>query len=65
MLIFDELRYTQSAASDLAKLCALVAARLVVPHIDVEADWTRGGELARDLLERRVTGKVVLRIGRH
>ena len=65
MLIFDELRYTQSAASDLGKLCALAVAGLVVPHIDVEADWTRGGELARDLLERKVTGKVVLRIGGH
>jgi NADPH:quinone reductase-like Zn-dependent oxidoreductase len=65
MLIFDELRYAQSASSDLGKLCGLVAAGLLVPHIDVEADWSRGGELARDLLERKVTGKVVLRIGRH
>ena len=62
MLIFDELRYTQSAASDLARLCALVATGILTPHIDVEADWTRGGELARDLLARRVTGKVVLHI---
>jgi NADPH:quinone reductase len=65
MLIFDELRYTQSAASDLGKLCALVAAGLLTPHIDVEADWIRGGELAGDLLARKVTGKVVLTIGPH
>jgi NADPH:quinone reductase len=62
MLIFEELRFTQSAASDLAKLCRLIAAGVLVPHIDVEADWSRGGELAQDLLARRVTGKVVLRI---
>jgi hypothetical protein len=64
-LLFDELRFTQSASSDLARLCALVAAGLLVPHIDVAADWTRGGELARDLLARNVTGKVVLTIGQH
>jgi NADPH2:quinone reductase len=63
MLIFVELRHTQTAASDLRSLFALVTAGLLKPHIDVEADWTRGGELARDLLARKVTGKVVLRIG--
>jgi NADPH2:quinone reductase len=62
-LIFDELPYTQSAASDLSVLCGLVAAGKISSHIDVEADWSRAGELARDLLERRVTGKVVLTIG--
>jgi NADPH:quinone reductase len=62
MLIFDELRYTQSAASDLSRLCALIASGVLVPHIDIEADWTRGGDLARDLLSRKVTGKVVLHI---
>jgi NADPH:quinone reductase-like Zn-dependent oxidoreductase len=62
MLVFEELRTTQSAASDLSKLCVLIAAGVLVPHIDVEADWTRGGELARDLLARKVTGKVVLHI---
>jgi NADPH2:quinone reductase len=64
MLIFVELRHTQSAVSDLRTLHALTAAGLLKPHIDVEADWTRGGELARDLLARKVTGKVVLNIGR-
>jgi NADPH:quinone reductase len=63
MLLFDELRYTETAASDLGKLGALIAAGLLTPHIDVEADWVRGGELARDLLARNVTGKVVLTIG--
>ena len=62
-LLFDEMRYTQSAASDLAALCALVAAGTLSIHIDVTADWSRAGELARDLLERRVSGKIVLSIG--
>jgi NADPH:quinone reductase len=61
-LLFDELRYTQSAAADLAALCALVAAGTLSIHIDVTADWSRAGELARDLLERRVSGKIVLSI---
>jgi NADPH2:quinone reductase len=64
MLIFEELKRTQSASSDLATLCALIADGVLTPHIPVEADWTRGGELARDLLSRNVTGKVVLNIGR-
>ena len=64
MLIFEELKRTQSAPSDLATLCALIAEGVLTPHIPVEADWARGGELARDLLSRNVTGKVVLNIGR-
>ena len=64
LLLFDELPHTQSAASDLSALCALVASGVLKIHIDVEDDWSHGGALARDLLERRVTGKVVLRIGR-
>jgi NADPH:quinone reductase len=64
-LVFDELRHTQSAASDLAALCALVAAGTLTIHVDVAADWSRAGELARDLLERRVSGKIVLTIGTH
>ena len=63
MLLFDELRYTESAVSDLSALCALIAAGTLRPHVDVEADWSRAGELAHDLLERRVTGKIVLHIG--
>ncbi|HVC03911.1 MAG TPA: zinc-binding dehydrogenase [Candidatus Acidoferrales bacterium] len=64
LLLFDELPHTQSAASDLSALCALVADGVLKLHIDVEDDWSRAGALARDLLDRRVTGKVVLRIGR-
>jgi len=41
----------------------LVAAGELTPHINVEADWHRGGELARALLARDVTGKVVLNVG--
>jgi NADPH2:quinone reductase len=63
-LIFEELRHTRSAASDLSALCALIATGKLKTHIDVQADWSRAGELASDLLERRVTGKVVLSIGR-
>ncbi len=63
MRLFDELHYTQSAVSDLTALCALIAAGTLRPHVDIEADWSRAGELARDVLDRRVTGKVVLHIG--
>jgi NADPH:quinone reductase-like Zn-dependent oxidoreductase len=63
MLLFDELRYTESASSDLTTLCTLIAEGLLTPHISSESDWSKGGELARDLLARNVTGKVVLTIG--
>jgi len=63
MLVFDELRYTQSAVQDLTALCGLIAKGTLRPHVDVEADWSRAGELARDLLERRVSGKIVLHVG--
>jgi NADPH:quinone reductase len=62
-LVFDELRYTQGAAADLTTLCALIAAGHLKPHSSVQSDWSLAGELARDLLERRVTGKVVLTMG--
>jgi NADPH2:quinone reductase len=63
LLIFEELPRTQSASSDLTALCALIAKDVLHLHIDVEEHWSHAGGLARDLLERRVAGKVVLRIG--
>lgn len=65
MLIFEELKRTQSATSDLITLCALIAQGVLTPHIPVESDWGQGGEMARDLLSRKVTGKVVLTVGTH
>ena len=52
-------------SSDLATLCALIAQVVLMPHIHVEADWMHGGQMARDLLSRKVTGKVVLKVGTH
>lgn len=65
MRIFEELRHTQTASSDLGTLCSLIAAGVLTPHIPVESDWTRGGQMARDLLSRKVTGKVVLIVSTH
>ena len=65
MLIFEELKRTQSASSDLATLCALIAQGVLTPHIPIESDWVQGGQMARDLLSRKVTGKVVLKVGTH
>ena len=36
MLIFEELKRTQSASSDLTTLCALIAGGVLTPHIPVE-----------------------------
>lgn len=62
MLLFEELHHTASASADLGLLCELIEAGQLIPHVAAEAGWERGGELARDLLERRVAGKVVLHV---
>ena len=51
------------ASRGLARLGALVAAGKVRPHIAVEDDWTKIGEVAQFLIDRRFVGKAVLRIG--
>lgn len=63
LYLFAELRQTRSAARDLATLGALVAGGRLALHVGAEAPWTEAGALGRALLERRVAGKVVLRIG--
>ncbi len=51
-----------AAARDLARLAGLVAAGQLRPHIGMEAPWTRIGEAAQDLLDRRFVGKAVLHL---
>ena len=42
MLIFEELKRTQSASSDLSTLCALIADGVLTPHIPIESDLGPG-----------------------
>lgn len=52
-----------SAADDLRLLAQLATEKRLIPRIEVEAPWTQIGTIARNLLERKYSGKVVLHIG--
>jgi NADPH:quinone reductase-like Zn-dependent oxidoreductase len=60
--LFEELDAQASAASGLARLCALVASRHLDAQIELEGSW-RDPALAIDaLLTRRMGGKAVLHV---
>ena len=61
MLVFTEVG-REPASEGLARLAQLVADGQVKPHIDVEDSWKQIGQLAEDLLQRRISGKAVLRV---
>lgn len=63
--LFDELGRVPSAASDLAWLAGEVAAGRLSTNIGVEVSWDDEGQpqaALRDLMERRVPGKAVVRL---
>lgn len=60
-IVFYEIA-REPAAPDLARLVSLVASGQLRPPITVEAPWTRVGEIAQQLTERRFTGKAILHL---
>jgi NADPH:quinone reductase len=60
-ILFHEVK-RQPAAVGLARLVKLVASGALVPHIDVEADWSEIAGVAQQLTDRRFLGKAVLKI---
>ncbi|WP_337103876.1 zinc-binding dehydrogenase [Paenibacillus sp. YIM B09110] len=52
----------QSAADDLSLLARLVADKRLTPRIAVEAPWTEIDTVARNLMERKFSGKAVLHL---
>jgi len=62
LILFHELRRVEPAADGLALLAALVAGRVLRPHVAVEAPWTEIGPIARQLLDRTFAGKAVLHL---
>lgn len=52
----------QSAADDLSLLARLVTDERLIPRIQVEAPWTEIDTVARNLMERKFSGKAVLRL---
>lgn len=63
LYIFEELAHGQTGTRDFARLLELVADGRVQTQIGVELDWSRTGEAVEALLDRRVAGKAVLRVG--
>jgi NADPH:quinone reductase-like Zn-dependent oxidoreductase len=59
LLLFNEFR-REPAAVGLTRLASLVADQRLRPHIALEAPWTEIGSVARQLLDRRISGKAVL-----
>lgn len=61
-IIFHEV-LAHPASEGLARLACMVDEGRLNPRIEVEAPWTEIGEVARSLMDRRYTGKAVLRVG--
>jgi NADPH:quinone reductase len=59
MLVFTEVS-REPASIGLGRLAQMVAEGRVKPHIEVEESWSRIGQVAEDLLQRRISGKAVL-----
>ena len=60
--LFAELASVENAATGLSRLLRLVANGSLQPRISVEASWREVGRVARDLIDRRFTGKAVLHL---
>jgi NADPH:quinone reductase len=60
--LFGELDHTRSGSADLRRLADLVAEGRVDPQIDLTLSWTDAAQAIEALLDRRVSGKAVLRV---
>ena len=58
----SELASHDSAASDLARLCALAAAGRLDGQVEFEGSWRQPGPAIDSLLRRRIGGKAVLHV---
>jgi NADPH2:quinone reductase len=62
LLIFSELAREASGTADLARLAELVADGRLDCSVEREASWREAGEHVQALIDRTVTGKVVLHV---
>lgn len=60
-ILFDELK-REPASVGLRRLAGLVADGRLHPRVSVEAPWDQVDEIVRQLVERRFSGKAVLRV---
>jgi NADPH2:quinone reductase len=62
LFLFAELQRERSCSDDLRRLAELVAGGRLECSIDQEASWRAATEAISALLDRRIAGKVVLRV---
>jgi len=62
LVLFSELRKAEPASEGLAILAAMIAQGRLKPRIEIEANWTEIGSIARQLLDRSFMGKAVLHL---
>ncbi len=62
LVLFPELKKVEPASEGLAILAAMIAGGTLKPRIEIEANWTEIGAVARQLLDRSFMGKAVLHL---
>jgi NADPH2:quinone reductase len=62
LILFHELRKVEPASEGLAILAGMIARGTLKPRIEIEANWTEIGAVARQLLDRGFMGKAVLHV---
>ena len=61
-MVFNELDREASGTRDLGRLAALVAAGRLDGQVEREVSWREAGDAITALMERRIGGKIVLRV---
>jgi NADPH:quinone reductase len=64
MILFQEIKHTESAGIGLRKLASLVSANKLQPHIDIEESWLKIAQIAQKLTDRQFIGKAILHFER-
>jgi NADPH2:quinone reductase len=62
LVLFPELRKVEPASQGLAILAAMIASGRLKPRIEIEANWSEIGSVARQLLDRGFMGKAALHL---
>ena len=62
LVLFPELKKVEPASEGLAILAGMIAGGTLKPRIEIEANWTEIGAVARQLLDRNFMGKAVLHL---
>ncbi len=62
LILFDELKWVETASAGLARLAKLVESGALKPQIALEDSWNNVADVAQQLLDRRFAGKAVLHV---